>query len=27
LRNFLSVGHTFVEIINRRLSNRLYRRH
>jgi glycosyltransferase involved in cell wall biosynthesis len=26
LRNFLSVGHTFVEIVNRRLSNRLYRR-
>jgi glycosyltransferase involved in cell wall biosynthesis len=26
LRNFLSVGHTLMEIVNRRLSNRLYRR-
>jgi glycosyltransferase involved in cell wall biosynthesis len=26
LRNFLSVAHTLTEIINRRLSNRLYRR-
>ncbi len=26
LRNFLSVGHTLVEIANRRISNRVYRR-